>query len=69
MTSIYFEKTESHRRSGHTKLEEMSLLRQIGSKRATYYVLISDNFRNLSLWTRNFPRYQIEADYTQRYNA
>lgn len=28
-----------------SKLEKMGLLRQVGSKRATYYVLVSDNFR------------------------
>jgi len=28
-----------------SKLEKMGLLRQMGSKRATYYILISDNFR------------------------
>jgi predicted HTH transcriptional regulator len=28
-----------------SKLEKMGLLRQIGSKRATYYVLVSDIFR------------------------
>ena len=28
-----------------SKLEQMGLLRQVGSKRATYYVLVSDNFR------------------------
>jgi len=32
-------------RNDLSKLEKMGLLRQIGSKRATYYVLISDNFR------------------------
>jgi len=49
-----------------SKLEKMGLLRQMGSKRATYYILISDNFRNQLLGTRSFPRFQVETDCTRR---
>lgn len=36
------------------KLVKMGVLRQVGSKRATYYVLISDNFRYFIPW--NLPK-------------
>ena len=52
-----------------SELEKMGLLRQMGSKRATYYILISDNFRNQLLGTRSFPRYQVESDCTRRCNV
>lgn len=37
-----------------SKLEKMGLLRQVGSKRAAYYVLVSDNFRKLFGLNANF---------------
>jgi hypothetical protein len=49
-----------------TKVEIIGLLRQIGSKPATYYVLISDNFRNHLLRVRKSQVIQLNLIITRR---